>query len=785
MKRIFTAIVLGGLCYWASAQRSNCSVYPYPNTLTQKDGSKLTLTARGTETESYLETAEGYTVLVNASGVYEYAVVDASGNLVPGGVQAKDIANFSGKTAPEKHLRYSTLQKAILQELFKKLNAENNGNQLGKAGPQGFPTKGVNKVCVLLIEYPDLRATVAKSVFENLFNQVNYNGTGSFRDYYMKTSFGQLTLNCDVYGWYMATGSYLDYGKNNANYGTNTRNLVRRAVDAADSAGVDFSKYDNDSDGMVDGLLLLHAGIGAEEQSAPNANNYIWSFRSSLGGGGYNTSSGTRVNSFCFFPEKRYSGGTYPVVGIGVISHEFGHLLDLPDLYSTQDNGEGAGNYSNMAGGPWLNGEKTPCMFDAWSKMKMEWHTPTLITKNGTYTIPKPAADSNFSYRINTAKSTEYFLIENKQQRGFDRYVPSKGLAIWHISESTAGLLSSKGNNANNDTARYGVGLMQADGNRQLERGINRGDAGDLFPGSTNNKSFTDFTNPSSKLYPNTSGVRVNTNISITNITLNADSSMTFTIGGSKAVVDFSASTIQGCAPLAVSFDNKTVFASSYLWTFGNGDTSTRSEPNYTYITQGNYTVQLVAYDSLGIPADSLSIGITVYNSPKASFKVVRSDSNTFTFTSTSADAQYVTWKFGTAGSTVEQAPTVQFTGTGQVEVQMIAYNGQCTDTATTVLDLFPLGLTKEQAIASQIFPNPFTNELVLSFNLIENTELTVSMFDMLGKCVVKIPAKMYAKGKTELKLDTEVASFTEGIYFIELRSADSISNNKVIKTSR
>jgi hypothetical protein len=58
----------------------------------------------------------------------------------------------------------------------------------GKAGPQGFPAKGIRKVCVLLIQYPDLLATIQKSVFENLFNQINYGGFGSFRDYYLRTS---------------------------------------------------------------------------------------------------------------------------------------------------------------------------------------------------------------------------------------------------------------------------------------------------------------------------------------------------------------------------------------------------------------------------------------------------------------------------------------------------------------------------------------------------------------------------------------------------------------------
>ena len=131
---------------------------------------------------------------------------------------------------------------------------------------------------VLLIEYPDLRATIAKSDFTLMFNQPNYGGTGSFNDYYMKASYGKLNLSVDVYGWYMAQNGYKYYGNtSSSNYGYTLQQLLQRAVFCADSAGVDFSQYDSDNDGYVDAVMVLHAGIGAEEASAPNSGDYIWS----------------------------------------------------------------------------------------------------------------------------------------------------------------------------------------------------------------------------------------------------------------------------------------------------------------------------------------------------------------------------------------------------------------------------------------------------------------------------------------------------------------------------
>ena len=84
-------------------------------------------------------------------------------------------------------------------------------------------------------------------------------------------------MNADVVGWYRADSAYEYYGKKNGY--ERTRGLAREAVDAAEAAGIDFSIYDNDKDGSIDGIILVHAGQGAEEGSQED---YIWSHRSAL-----------------------------------------------------------------------------------------------------------------------------------------------------------------------------------------------------------------------------------------------------------------------------------------------------------------------------------------------------------------------------------------------------------------------------------------------------------------------------------------------------------------------
>jgi immune inhibitor A len=114
-------------------------------------------------------------------------------------------------------------------------------------------------------------------------------------------------------------------------------------------------------------------------------------------------------------------------------------------------------------------------------------------TTNGMLNIPD-VKDSNTVYRLwkDGAPGSEYFLMENRQRTQFDASLPTGGLLIWHIDESVSG---------NTDENHYKVALMQADGLRQMEGNINRGDAGDAYPGSSNNTTFNKSSNPSSNSY--------------------------------------------------------------------------------------------------------------------------------------------------------------------------------------------------------------------------------------------------------------------------------------------
>ncbi len=140
---------------------------------------------------------------------------------------------------------------------------------------------------------------------------------------------------------------------------------------------------------------------------------------------------------------------------------------------------------------------ETPSHMSAWSKEFLGWVNPQVVTAD----LPGhllPAVETNpHVLRIPISGTQQYFLVENRQRTGFDAKLPVAGLAIWHINDDVinSGLTN---NTVNADHTNKGVDLEEADGLAQLDSKTNRGDAGDLFPGSAGKQRFDNSTNPQS-----------------------------------------------------------------------------------------------------------------------------------------------------------------------------------------------------------------------------------------------------------------------------------------------
>lgn len=145
-------------------------------------------------------------------------------------------------------------------------------------------------------------------------------------------------------------------------------------------------------------------------------------------------------------------------------------------------------------------------------------------------------------------------------------------------------------------------------------------------------------------------------------------------------VSNFSASPTSGCLPLVVTFEeNASANTTSFQWIFPGGTpaTSTDPDPVVTYDTAGQYTVTLIAQNSIGSDTLTLVNYITALADPLASFTVDVQNGNEATFTNTSQFGDTFAWNFGDGEGSTEQNPVHTYMTEGEFTVTLWVYN-QC-----------------------------------------------------------------------------------------------------------
>jgi M6 family metalloprotease-like protein len=581
-------MALAIICMFCSNIAIAVPAYPYPIEFTQPDGSKITIILKGDEKTKWAETADGYSIMFNNNGAYEYAVVNAYGDMVPSGIQAQNAAvrtqseiTFLSKTS--KGISYSAAQRTMMRSAWNVYQQE-----IQKA----FPTSGSRKLICILIGFKDKAFTKTKTDFNNLLNQVGYNAdgaTGSVKDFYLENSYGKLNLSVTVAGPYTAANNMAYYGGNDANGSDlRPRELITEAVKFADN-DVNYADFDNDGDGNVDGVYVIFAGYGEEAGASSNA---IWSHAWSIPA---ITLDGKVIKSYSCSPELRGTSGT-GITRIGVICHEFGHVLGSPDFYdtnySTGGQYDGTGNWDLMAGGSWNNNGTTPAHHNAYTKVMIyKWGTATTLSSATSVTMSNAEENSSSFYRINTATANEYYLAENRQKLKFDSYIPGHGMIIYHVDESFMGSAGG-GINAGSHQGMYPV-CANATGNPPSTYGsVSSG--GCPFPGTGAKTSFTDATTPNAKSW---SGA--NTNKPITSIAENTGTiTFKFMNGGvnTSENIALEAESGQISSPMAIQTDAAASGGKYIMAPSGTNSSTTPPSTGYSTISfstkgSGSYKV--------------------------------------------------------------------------------------------------------------------------------------------------------------------------------------------------
>lgn len=528
-------------------------------TLRQADGSELRGRLYGDERSHYRTTEDGY-LLVSEGGNYFYAAMD-NGNVVNSGVRARDI---NLRTAADRSFLGSLDAGAMIDSyretaMLSAMRAQGPGLFPGTS----FPATGVQKALVILVEYSDVKFKTpnAYDYFNRLLNEKgfsDYGGEGSARDWYIDASNGRFQPDFDVFGPVTLSHSRAYYGANNSN-GDDVRPeemIIEACQLLSQKGGVNFSDYDRDHDGYIDNVFVFYAGEG---EATGGSEDCIWphSWDVTSATDKPYLFNGVRLDRYACSNE--WTGGPD---GIGTFCHEFGHVMGLPDIYATSYSGAFTPEaWDVMDAGSYNNDSRTPPTFTAFERYALGWIDPVVIDGPANCSL-NHILDSNEAYIIKTDDVNEYFLLENRQQKGWDRYVPGHGMLVWHIDYDPDVWTY---NTCNNDSRHQHVDLEEADGS-QTESSR----SGDAFPGSRNITSFTDDTRPSMRTWANKA-----LNLPITDIAEDSKGVVTFKVAGG---VESLVAPVINDEILNLSYNTATVTwssvsgAKSYLLSLRNGD---------------------------------------------------------------------------------------------------------------------------------------------------------------------------------------------------------------------
>ncbi len=539
-------------------------------TVTQPDGTTIEVRVVGDEYLHYMVTNDGNIVSRDADGRYCYAKVATDGRIISTGVTVTkkdapdlDVTNLRDINTSELRAQRIQARNIATPQRLKSHARSNSDPSSGIGRFSDFPANGEVRALVVLVQYKDVKFTLSdpKSYFDEMLNKDGFNqygGTGCAAEYFRESSNGQFRPVFDVFGP-VTLGQNRSYYGGNDYYGDDSQPylMVTHALSALKDQ-VDLSKYDADNDGYVDNVYVFYAGRG---EASGGSEETVWPHSAHINDFGVKYSAnGKQVNRYATSNEWEQSRPD----GVGTFIHEFSHVLGLPDLYCTDYNTVATditpGAWSVLDYGPYNNDGRTPPTYSVYERNAMGWIDLKELKEAETVSL-NHIENTNEGCIIHTygtsgaVNPNEFFLLENRQQKGWDKYLPGHGMLIWHI-DYNATIFNR--NTVNNTTHQY-VDIEEACG--KADSGSAAVMSGYAFPGTTQNTSFTSETTPALKTWSN-----VAVDVPITNIEEDGGV-ITFDVSGGGSPVP---------APIALEPKDKTAESFVANWQPVEGATDYR-----------------------------------------------------------------------------------------------------------------------------------------------------------------------------------------------------------------
>lgn len=480
-------ILITLLCHLASHASKG---WPYPITVSQPDGTQLTIRMNGDADFNWVSTLDNV-VLKQVGNGYYIANIDTNGMLSSSGTLAHDADK---RSSAEQSLCKKQDVKAFLTVNTRPERLAATRGFGGKGSTSFFPHTGSPRAIVLLVQFANRPFKVQpRKAFNQYLNSMadkhqdfgnaEDRNTGSVKRYFSDMSGGKFKPQFDLYGPITMPKNVSYYGEGSSSM-EKYRELVSEACTMMDDS-LDFSMYDADKDGNVDLVYIIYAGYG---ESVSSIDFTLWPKAFVCGteikkDGKYVRLAGIS-NELNGRPDGKYSSTSGLLInGVGLFCHEFSHCMGLPDFYPTvspqwttandkQDfdayDNQGMEEWDVMDNGIYLYNGYSPTAYTAWEREKMGWLTIETLTKEGKVEL-KSIDEGGKAYRIKNDKNTsgnEYYIVENIQAKGWNKKLPASGMMVSHVEyEPRAFSVFHGGDNSVNNIKKHPrMTIVPADG---------------------------------------------------------------------------------------------------------------------------------------------------------------------------------------------------------------------------------------------------------------------------------------------------------------------------------
>lgn len=298
---------------------------------------------------------------------------------------------------------------------------------------------------VVMVAYADKDfkedETATLELWNNIFNTEGYaegSFQGSIRDYFCAQSYNQF---CPVFDlvYVKVSGNAKKYASD-ASSDDNSQYLVQDIMEQLETRNINWSLYDWNGDGFINQLLIVYAGKG---QNAGGGSDTVWPHQGWMSEHWKDHQQGVYCDPIpVTYGENQYLVDCYCCVqeevstsnvktSFGTICHEYTHCFGFPDFYS---NTSYVGTWELMDYGNYNGNGYCPVGYSAHERWLMGWLTPTELSTATTVTNMPTLSDEPQAYLIrNDGHLDEYYIVENRQKKGWDAELPGSGVIIFHV----------------------------------------------------------------------------------------------------------------------------------------------------------------------------------------------------------------------------------------------------------------------------------------------------------------------------------------------------------------